>query len=282
MESSENITRYYLIDYENVHQTGLNGIENLTENNIVVIFYTENAETLTFSLYEKLVQCKAEIQLCKVQCGGKNALDFQLSSYVDYIIGKNPSAEYYIVSNDRGYEYVRNFWKEKNVIINMSADIAGNAQKFLPVVVPAVQPAPAVKTETDFDKAVKPLNLSEKDKNKLCSIFYSVLNDKNVASKSVKLNQILSKHFDNKATVKFCEVINPLFPDVLSETDFNIAVEPLKLSEKDKKKLLEIYNNALKLSNFNKRSIYTNNEIGNQFGSSKQKKYYAALKPLIK
>ena len=78
--------RYYFIDYENVHQSGLNGIEKLTENDKLIIFYTTNAETLTFSIYEKLILCKAEIQLYKVQCGGKNALDFQLATFLGYIL----------------------------------------------------------------------------------------------------------------------------------------------------------------------------------------------------
>lgn len=218
MEQTENIERYYLIDYENVHQAGLNGIEKLTGNDKLIIFYTANAETLTFSLYEKMVQCKAEIQLYKVQCGGKNALDFQLASYAGYIIGKNPSAEYHIISNDKGYKYIVNFWKEKNIQVNISSDIAGNVQKLLPVVVPAspikaVSPAPKTEpVETDFDKAVKSLNLSKTDKLVL----------------------------------------------------------------------FDIYNKALQLNNSNKIRQQINNQIGKTFGSQNQKKYYSALKPLIK
>lgn len=201
--------RYYLIDYENVHQAGLNGIEKLTENDNLVIFYTTNAETLTFSLYEKLVSCKADIQLYKVQCGGKSALDFQLSTFLGYVLGNNPDTDCHIISNDKGYEYVRSFWKEKNVKIKISSDIVGNVQKLLPAV---VQPAPTAKTETDFDKAVKPLNLTKTDKLVL----------------------------------------------------------------------FDIYNKALKLNDINKIRQHINNQIGQTFGSQNQKKYYAAIKPLIK
>ncbi|MBO5104493.1 MAG: hypothetical protein J6B74_05455 [Ruminococcus sp.] len=210
--------RYYLIDYENVHQAGLNGIEKLTENDRLIIFYTTNAETLTFSLYEKLVSCKAEIQLYKVQCGGKNALDFQLATFLGYVLGNNPDTDCHIISNDKGYEYVRSFWKEKNVKIKISSDIVGNVQKLLPVVVPAppikaVSPAPKTEPiETDFDKAVKSLNLSKTDKLVL----------------------------------------------------------------------FDIYNKALQLNNSNKIRPQINNQIGKTFGSQNQKKYYSALKPLIK
>ncbi|MDE6102800.1 MAG: hypothetical protein K2F73_07500, partial [Ruminococcus sp.] len=165
-------TRYYLIDYENVHQAGFEGIEKLTSNDCLIVFYTTNAETLTFSLYEKLVSCKAVVQLCKVKCGGKNALDFQLSTFLGYILGKNPDSDCHIISNDKGYEYIRNFWKERNIKIKISSDIAGTVQKLLPAV---VQPAPTAKTETDFDKAVKPLNLTKTDKLVLFDIYNKAL-----------------------------------------------------------------------------------------------------------
>ncbi len=210
--------RYYLIDYENVHQAGLDGIEKLTENDKLVIFYTTNAETLTFSLYEKLVSCKAEIKLYKVQCGGKNALDFQLATFLGYVLGNNPDADCHIISNDKGYEYVRSFWKEKNVKIKISSDIAGNVQKLLPAVVPA----PPVKTVS-----------------------------------SVPKNETI-------------------------ETDFDKAVKPLNLSKSNKTVLFDIYNKALQLNDSNKIRQQINNQIGKTFGSQNQKKYYSALKPLIK
>ncbi|MDE6036616.1 MAG: hypothetical protein K2G36_12000 [Ruminococcus sp.] len=220
--SDNNITEkfqrinYYLIDYENVHQTGLNGIENLTPLDRLIIFYTENAESLTFPVYEKLVACKAEIQLHKVKCGGKNALDFQLATFLGYVLGNNPDTECHIISNDKGYEYVLNFWKEKNVIIYISSDIAGNVRQAVPQI--ALSPVPVT-------------------------------------------------------TVNYVPV---------SETDFNNAVKLLNLSESDKKKLLTICNGSTDITPVNKRQTQINNEIGRVFGSTNQKIYYKAIKPLIK
>lgn len=302
MNSTEKNKRYYLVDYENVHQAGMNGIENLTENDVLVIFYTINAETLTFSIYEKLVQCKAEIQLYKVQCGGKNALDFQLSSYVGYIIGKNPTAEYYIISNDRGYEYIINFWKEKNIIIKMSSDISGNVQKMLPAIVMAVKPVSDVKTvfpvsavktaetaETAFDKAVKPLNLTQQDKSKLCSIFYSIANIADVNNRLSRLNQVITKHFGAENAVRYYSVLKPLIEassvtdaSNTSETAFDNAVKPLNLSKDSKQKLFDIYSKASSVKNVSKRKQQISNNIMKTFGNSKTKKYYSAIKPLIK
>lgn len=199
--------RYYFIDYENVHQSGLNGIEKLTENDKLIIFYTTNAETLTFSLYEKLILCKAEIQLYKVQCGGKNALDFQLATFLGYILGQNTDIDCHIISNDKGYEYVRNFWKEKNVKIKISSDIEGNILKLLPAVVSAPV---VVKKETDFDKVVKPLNLSKSDKDALLKIFNDSASVKDTSKRKQSISNTITQTFGNSKSSKYYQALKPL------------------------------------------------------------------------
>lgn len=289
MESAENNIRYYFVDYENVHQSGLNGIEKLNSYDKVIIFYTANAETLTFTLYEKLIKCKAEIKSYKVQCGGKNALDFQLSSYVGYVLGKKTVSGCNIISSDKGYEYIISFWKEKNIKIKISSDIEKALQNETESPAPDAETViPAPETETDFDKAVKPLNLSKEDRGKLCSIFYSVKNNCS-GQKLQKLNQIITKHFNEENAVRYYNILKPLIkdsPDVSvpdkTETDFDNAVKHLNLSEKNRQKLFDIYIDAFKLNKTCKICTQINNEIGKVFGSAYQKKYYSALKQLIK
>ena len=46
----------YLVDYENVYIEGLTGMEQLTEEDTLHIFYTHNRCGLTFGLYEQLLQ----------------------------------------------------------------------------------------------------------------------------------------------------------------------------------------------------------------------------------
>ena len=36
---------YYFIDYENVHADGFIGIENLSENDVICVMYTEQSKT---------------------------------------------------------------------------------------------------------------------------------------------------------------------------------------------------------------------------------------------
>lgn len=107
----------YLIDFENVHYDGLSGILNLTPEDQVYIFYSDNGKRLTFELHEQINNSPAQFYYYKAVVGGKNALDHQLSSYLGYLIGKRGSNEkdYFIVSKDRGYRHLVAFWEAANM-----------------------------------------------------------------------------------------------------------------------------------------------------------------------
>ena len=97
---------YYLIDFENVKSRGMEGVELLAEEDTVCIFYSDNADSMTFDLHRKLNETKAQIIYHKVAVGTKNALDFQLATYLGYLIceqqreGIHP--DYFIVTKDKG------------------------------------------------------------------------------------------------------------------------------------------------------------------------------------
>ncbi|MBO7157416.1 MAG: hypothetical protein J6W31_02320 [Clostridia bacterium] len=109
----------YMIDYENVKTGGLNGISRLTAEDKVIIFYSENANRLTFDLHRRLMECPAQIEYREVLVGGHNALDFQLVTYLGYLIAKDPMGQYLIISYDRGFEYVVNFWRKDGLCIGL-------------------------------------------------------------------------------------------------------------------------------------------------------------------
>lgn len=118
---------YYLVDYENVRHTGLNGVSKLSENDVVCIFYTEAADTLPFGLHRRLKESVATILYKKVKNGTKNALDFQLSSYLGYIIRENEESpyNYFIVTKDNGFNCLVNFWGNKaniKLVENVATD----------------------------------------------------------------------------------------------------------------------------------------------------------------
>ena len=120
-----NKIRYYLIDYENVHQAGFVGIEELKSEDNIIIFYSLNADSMPFSLFEALHTTPANLVLNKVDIGEKNALDIQLATYCGYLIGENKNVEVHIISRDRGYEFIRTFWNKKGIKVVLSPNIAG-------------------------------------------------------------------------------------------------------------------------------------------------------------
>ncbi|MBQ8941035.1 MAG: hypothetical protein IJ062_04300 [Firmicutes bacterium] len=121
---------YYFIDYENVKNLGLEGIDGLSENDTVIIFYSQNANTITFETHKKLLASKANIIFEKVNIGYKNALDFQLASYLGYFIGKTGEYEatYNLVTNDAALSVISRFWSRKGVVFSVIERIADKTE----------------------------------------------------------------------------------------------------------------------------------------------------------
>ena len=105
----------YLIDFENVHSDGLKGIELLDKKEKCYIFYSEHAGVLTFNKHKRITESKADIFYVEAQVGMKNALDFQLVSYLGYMIREAPDEDYCVISNDKAFELVGRFWQDKSV-----------------------------------------------------------------------------------------------------------------------------------------------------------------------
>ena len=118
---------YYLIDFENVKSRGMEGVELLTEEDTVCIFYSDNADSMTFDLHRKLNETKANIIYHKVAVGTKNALDFQLATYLGYLIceqqrgGIHP--DYFIVPKDNGFTSLMVYWKAQGVPVRITRNL---------------------------------------------------------------------------------------------------------------------------------------------------------------
>lgn len=115
----------FLIDYENVGVPGLDGLTKLNENDIIYIFYSENADRLTFGLHKRLSESKAQIVYMKIGVGSKNALDFQLASFLGYLIAEKPESKFYIVSKDKGFECLSTFWEKRKMKVDCVISLTG-------------------------------------------------------------------------------------------------------------------------------------------------------------
>lgn len=106
--------RIYLVDCENVGFTFFSGPEDM------VIYFVNPSMKYPFKIN------KNEILITFKHNGLKDALDFAINTYLGYLINeynhvKNTypdlNNKFYIISNDKGYANVANFWKSSDVQI---------------------------------------------------------------------------------------------------------------------------------------------------------------------
>ena len=177
----------FLIDYENVCASGLDGLEKLTQSDTLYLFYTENADRLTFDAHRKLLETRAQIRYYKVDSGSKNALDFQLVTYLGYLIHQNNAESYYIISKDNGFDSVLKFWAKQNMQIarfpNVDVEQTSQIQSEL---------------ETRLKELLEPEEVQ--------IVFDMVQKYKTKQG----LNNALMKKFDNKKTSEIYRIIKPL------------------------------------------------------------------------
>lgn len=99
---------YYLVDFENVNDTGLRGIDELSYEDCVFIFYTAYANRVGLDMLEGI---QAGLRVIKTPTGDQS-LDRHLISYLGYLLGQesNPETRYQIISQDNGYRSIVTFW----------------------------------------------------------------------------------------------------------------------------------------------------------------------------
>lgn len=112
----------YLVDFENVHSEGLTGVEKLGENDECYIFYSVNACSLSFDLHQKIIESKAKFYYKMVDAHGKNALDFQLVTFLGYLVAKHPDEHFYVVSGDKMFCCATDYWCKENVNADVLED----------------------------------------------------------------------------------------------------------------------------------------------------------------
>lgn len=106
----------YLVDYENTREAGLKGIGGLDGNDIIFIFTSKNALKMSRESMEKIEQSGVSFGSYTIFKTGKNYLDFQLTTFLGFLIDSNKDqSNYYIISEDQGYDAVVDFWNSGEI-----------------------------------------------------------------------------------------------------------------------------------------------------------------------
>lgn len=123
--------RYYLVDYENVRSHGIDAINKLSAQDHVKIFFSANSNNIPISLHRKIVISPAKVEFIGVESGTKNALDFQLATYLGFLIAENKAVdiEVYIVSKDKGFSCLVSYWEKRDIRVHQVLDISGKEEK---------------------------------------------------------------------------------------------------------------------------------------------------------
>lgn len=107
----------YLIDTENVQTRFTQLIPDLDQSDSIILFMIKDRHCISLHIDDIVEINKKNIDISIVDCfngkAKKNALDFQLVSYLGYMISKQNKQRYVIVSNDSGFDPVVEFWKSR-------------------------------------------------------------------------------------------------------------------------------------------------------------------------
>lgn len=99
--------RLFYIDYENVMDSGLNGIAKLTSSDVVKIFYSEDAQRMSFGTHRRIIESQASFSYQKISPDlktVKNALDVLILQDLESTMKTDKSSDYYIVSKDNDFD----------------------------------------------------------------------------------------------------------------------------------------------------------------------------------
>lgn len=113
----------YFVDYENVGPSRFKNFIHSIENCSVFVFYSGENNSINF---DDLAEVDSiDFKFMKIYNCSKNALDFQLASYLGYLINHEKNIigsddnQYFIVSDDKEYECLSKFWLKQNINVNI-------------------------------------------------------------------------------------------------------------------------------------------------------------------
>lgn len=106
--------KVYLVDTENVGTAWKEILPQKSQKDVIILFYTEHSPGISYMDLNVIREYPLSFDM--ILCyAGKNGLDFQMVSYLGYLIKTAPKSEYIIVSNDTGFDAVVKFWSDREI-----------------------------------------------------------------------------------------------------------------------------------------------------------------------
>ena len=159
----------YLIDTENIGSAWTEVLPLMGRNDEILLFYTVNSPGISYRDLQQIMNHLSQMEL--IPCNtGRNGLDFQLSSYLGYLLRSSTKTQYVILSKDTGYDPLIQFWKEKGVdiarcavheVIELRAREADAPARLPEIAAADTLPAPARLQEAPAQKTAAPASGQE-------------------------------------------------------------------------------------------------------------------------
>lgn len=181
----------YLLDYENTNEAGLSGVEKLSPHDSLLIFYNDSSK-ISIDYHKKLENSQCKTTYFKLNKSAKNALDFQLSTYLGYLIHEDSKELYSIISKDTGFDSVVTFWKGRQIKINRCTNIGNSVPEYSAAEVKLLLDQNNIDFVADIDELIK---LMKKYKSKS------------------GLNNSIMKIYSSEKTGRILSAIKPLIKD---------------------------------------------------------------------
>ena len=105
---------YFLVDFENVRNLGMRGTEFLLRTDCVVLFYSDAAPAIEQRHLNNIQLAGCGFEACKLLKKRKNGLDFYIASKAGALFGAERCQNLVIVSNDGGFQAVRDYWQDRS------------------------------------------------------------------------------------------------------------------------------------------------------------------------
>ena len=116
-----------IIDYENVKDTGLKGIDSLCEEDKLAVFFSNTCSTISQECVDYIQESGCSFEVVQLKTPRANALDFYQAAYVGELVA-NGETEIALITKDKGFhsikDYVSGKWSEVQVVVAPNVQIA--------------------------------------------------------------------------------------------------------------------------------------------------------------
>ncbi len=151
MAITQDETKLLLVDYENVQQVELAGLDDSFR---VIIFVGADQKSVPFDLVTKAQRLGSRVEWQKIVGNGSNALDFFIACQLGREFEKSPRPECTVLSKDKGFDPLMRYLNENGMKckrINSLGEIHHKAAT-----------APATAEEPKLQRVIEVLGKSEK------------------------------------------------------------------------------------------------------------------------